>query len=234
MKDDTTGDCTKERFLLKFYTKKEIDEMDEETFETAKTKGKNAARGHCEGQGDGFAQVLRGRPNWLPCIQIRPCSFVLTGMTLGLRPEKLNILETIRQTLSAREQKASAASRHVKRDRSDALQTLLQESLMDDTHSFPLEKWMGVVATADIQSTNVTAQAKARLTRFDICGEADYNAMRRGWVDSIYDKNHPAPKQAASDKVKHDYALELARCQFAFIVAYQLPSQADLHLPSQT
>jgi hypothetical protein len=113
MKDDTTGDCTKERFLLKFY--------------------------HCEGQGDGFAQVLRGRPNWLPCIQIRPCSFVLTGMTLGLRPEKLNILETIRQTLSAREQKASAASRHVKRDRSDALQTLLQERLMDNTQDFPLE-----------------------------------------------------------------------------------------------
>ena len=105
---------------------------------------------------------------------------------------------------------------------------------MGDTHSFPLEKWMGVVATADIQSTNVTAQAKARLTRFDICGEADYNAMRRGWVDSIYVKTHPAPKQAASDKVKHDYALELARCQFAYIVAYPLFSQTDLHLPSQT
>ena len=126
--------------------------------------------------------------------------------------------------------------RHVYTDRSDALQTLLEASLMDqhNTHDFPLEKWMGVVATADRQSTNYGAQAEARLTHFDISGEADYKAMRRGWLDSKYVTNHPAPKQAASDNVKHEYALELARCQFAFIVAYSLPSQTDLHIPSRT
>jgi hypothetical protein len=105
---------------------------------------------------------------------------------------------------------------------------------MDNTHNFPVEKWMGVVATADRQSTKGIARAKARLATFDLCGEADYLAMQRGWVDSKYVTNHPAPKQKASDKVKHDYALELARCHFAFIVAYSLPSQADLHLPSRT
>jgi len=40
--------------------------------------------------------------------------------------------------------------------------------------------------------------------------------MKREWVDSKCVEDHPAPKQETSDKVKREYAHELARRQFAF------------------
>jgi len=52
---------------------------------------------------------------------------------------------------------------------------------------------MGEVATEDRQSTtrDKTSQAKARMTRFGICSEEDYRAIKRGWVGSKYLKDHP-------------------------------------------